>query len=78
MWVSAKAYAESVGFPVKAIQRFCRNGIIPCIKVGMVYQLKSEIADRVLEEMANEKTPSYTSFHEGVEALKRKWRRKDA
>ncbi len=34
VWLSPQEVADALGFSVKTIQRFCRDGLLPAIKFG--------------------------------------------
>lgn len=49
--MTCNEYATSRGLPVVTVRGYCRNGIVPHLRLGKVYKLDPQLADEALAEV---------------------------
>lgn len=52
--VTCEEYAKSRGLPVVTVRGYCRNGIIPHLRIGRAYKLDPPLVDEALSKVMHE------------------------
>ena len=51
--IKIQDYTEKCGLPESTIRRYCREGILPAMRIGRRYYIDEPEADAVLKEQVN-------------------------
>lgn len=65
----ANEYAKYSGYPTLTIKKYCRDGVIPCDRIGRKYLINPDLADKTLLERMNQnvqKSPVINADNEKV------------
>lgn len=52
--VTCEEYASSRGLPVVTVRRYCREGIVPYLRIGKAYRLDPPLVDEALAQVMRE------------------------
>lgn len=52
--VTCNEYAKSRGLPLETVRGYCRNGIVPHLRIGKTYRLDPPLVDEALAQVMQE------------------------